>query len=192
MPSHHGVQVLMITELEQTEAIAAGDADAFASWMAAAELRLRGSLRPFARDVDTESVLQECLLRVWQVAPRFKPDGKPEGLLRFAMRTARNLAIDEVRKQGRGVGLPPELDPGPGPHIERAWLRTLLLGCLERLPERARLALEMRLRSSGARDEVLAEAVGMTLNTFFQNIRRARLALLGCLKQHGYNPEKSS
>ena len=59
--------------------ILAGDSSAFATWMAGAEPRLRASLRSFAVQVDTEAVLQETLLRVWQVAPRFVPDGRPDG-----------------------------------------------------------------------------------------------------------------
>ena len=56
--------------------IAAGDADAFGQWLAAAEPRVRGSLASFARVVDTEAVLQEALVRVWQVAPLQPPVSK--------------------------------------------------------------------------------------------------------------------
>src|SRR5262249_31441010 len=79
-------------------AIAAGDATAFARWPASAESRLRDSLRSFAAQVDTEAVLQEALLRVWQRAPSFVPDGKPDALLRFGIRIARNLAVSELRR----------------------------------------------------------------------------------------------
>jgi len=65
-------------------AIATGDADAFGRWVAGAEAPLRGALRSFAARVDTEAILQEALLRVWQVAPRVALDGKPNALLRFA------------------------------------------------------------------------------------------------------------
>lgn len=57
-------------------AILAGDVDAFGYWVAGAEARLRNSLRHFAAVVDTEAVVQETLLRVWQVAPRFVSDGR--------------------------------------------------------------------------------------------------------------------
>ncbi|MGH7330329.1 MAG: RNA polymerase sigma factor, partial [Polyangiaceae bacterium] len=79
-------------------AIQSGDADAFARFVAGAELAIRASLRSFSSRVDTEAVLQEALLRVWQVAPRFASDGKPNSLLRFSIRTAKNAAIDEVRR----------------------------------------------------------------------------------------------
>src|SRR5687768_14160028 len=79
-------------------AIVAGDPDAFGRWVAGAELPLRAQLRRFAAVIDIEAVLQEALLRTWQVAPRFKPDGEPNGLLRLAHRIARNLAIDLGRR----------------------------------------------------------------------------------------------
>jgi RNA polymerase sigma-70 factor (ECF subfamily) len=86
-------------------AIAAGDDQAYARWLAGAEPELRAALRTFAATADTEAVLQEALLRVWQVAPRFTPDGRPNALLRFAVRAARNLALDEVRRNGRSTSL---------------------------------------------------------------------------------------
>ena len=71
-------------------AIVAGDTRAFGSWMAGAEARVRDSLRSFAQVVDTEAVLQETLLRTWQVAPRLVADGRPDGLLRMAIRIGRS------------------------------------------------------------------------------------------------------
>src|SRR5688572_9088330 len=79
-------------------AIVLGDATAFGRWIAGAERPLRESLRSFATRVDVEAVLQEALLRTWQVAPRIELDGKPNALLRLALRVTKNLAIDEVRK----------------------------------------------------------------------------------------------
>ena len=75
------------------DGIRTGDQMIFARWLSLAEGRLRDSLRPFATRVDVEAVLQESLVRVWQVAPRFVPDGRPDALLRLAIRIARNLAI---------------------------------------------------------------------------------------------------
>ena len=79
-------------------AILLRDSRAFARWMAGAEGTMRDSLRSFATVVDVESVLQEALLRVWTVAPRFVADGRPNGLLRLGIRIARNLAVSEVRR----------------------------------------------------------------------------------------------
>jgi len=179
----------MITDLDICErAIADRDESAFAIWVAAVEHRLRVGLAGFARTVDTESVIQETLLRVWQVAPRFKPDGKPEGLLRLAHRIARNLAITEIRRRHPRGGLPPDLedDTETAPSFEDDdALREGINHCFKRLPEAPRMALEARLRSAAVRDESLADSLVMKPNTFFQNIRRARLALLKCLKSRG-------
>jgi RNA polymerase sigma-70 factor (ECF subfamily) len=88
-------------------AIGAGDPEAFARWVAGAEPSLRATLRPMAAHVDAEAVLQEALLRVWQVAPRCQPDGRPNSLLRLGARIARNLAIDELR-HNRATAIDPE------------------------------------------------------------------------------------
>src|SRR5215813_8673260 len=79
-------------------AIIGGDTRAFGAWLAGAEPHVRDSLRSFARSIDVEAVLQETLLRVWQVAPRFVPDGRANGLVRLAVRIGRTLAISEVRR----------------------------------------------------------------------------------------------
>ncbi len=79
-------------------AIGAGDADAFARWLVGAEEPLRLALRSYAAACDTESVLQETLLRIWQLAPRVTLDGKGNSLLRLAHRIAKNLCIDEARR----------------------------------------------------------------------------------------------
>src|SRR6185437_5928786 len=77
----------LMTDLDvHFPAIAAGDAGAFGRWLAGAEPCLRQSLRPFAARVDTEAVVQEALLRTWQVVPRHAPDGRPNSLLRLALR----------------------------------------------------------------------------------------------------------
>src|SRR5687767_6537113 len=80
-------------------AIASGDADAYARWLSHAERPLRESLRSFARYIDTEAILQEALLRVWQVAPSIKPDGRPNALLRMAVRISRNLCVSDLRRR---------------------------------------------------------------------------------------------
>ena len=175
--------------------IVAGDPDAFAGWVAGAEARLRDSLRPLAARVDTESVLQEALLRVWQVAPRFVPDGKPDGLLRLAVRVARNLAIDEIRRtHAPTVGLEAldNLADPVSPTGNDPLLRQLIAICKGKLAGQPALALAARLASGGADpDEHLAAQLGMRVNTFLQNIARARRALVECLRRSGVELETS-
>jgi RNA polymerase sigma-70 factor (ECF subfamily) len=168
--------------------IVAGDTRAFGSWMTGAEGRVRDSLRSFATVVDVEAVLQETLLRVWQVAPRFVADDRPNGLLRLAIRIGRNLAISEVRRTRARPAEPDDLEAAlaaaeqpvspPDP-----MLRSAIADCREKLPPKPRQALEARL--AGGADDDLAEGLGMKLNTFLQNFTRARQLLADCLGKHG-------
>ena len=176
-------------------AIRAGDTTAFARWLAGTEPRLRASLRSLATRIDVEAALQEALLRVWQVAPRFVPDGQPEGLLRLALRIARNVALDMLRRN--------RLEPVEADALERLaasaalvapapdrWrdplLRRAIEECRRLLPDRPGRALQARLESGGTEpDERLAERLGMRRNTFLQNIVRARRFVAECLRRRG-------
>lgn len=169
--------------------IALGDAIAFGRWLAGAEPRLRDSLRPFAARVDTEAVLQETLLRAWQVAPRHRQDGRPNSLLRVSIRIARNLCIDEMRRVRsspmddealeRAMSAAEEVTAGAGPD---PFLRRAIEECREKLPDKPAAALSARLGAGGCDpDETLAERLGMRLNTFLQNFGRARKLLAECL-----------
>ena len=129
--------------------IVIGDAGAFGRWVAGAEGRLRLSLASFAAQVDCEAVLQEALLRIWQVAPRHVPDGQPNSLFRLAIRICRNLAIDEVRRTRREA---PE--PAPLPIAEPAaepdpLLRRAIQDCRDKLGGKPAVALAARLAGGG-------------------------------------------
>lgn len=168
-------------------AIGAGDPVAFATWLASAELPLRASLRRFARACDTEAVLQETLLRIWQLAPRVERDAKGNSLLRLAHRIATNLCLDEARRL-RQVPLDDALfAQHPDNVIEPStlpdpMLRNALADCRKELPKKPAEALLARLTDGGCSpDAVLAQRLGATLNTFLQNITRARKLLAECL-----------
>jgi RNA polymerase sigma-70 factor (ECF subfamily) len=174
-------------------AIQSGDAGAFGRWLAGAEGPLRAALRPFAASVDTEAVLQEAALRVWQLAPRFVPDGRENALLRWAIRVTKNLAVSERRRmrvtpvsddalemalEDEQPALVPSL---PDPHLRKA-----IAACRERLPRQPARVLAARLAAGGGEaDEVLAERLEMRLNTFLQNFTRARSLLARCLEALG-------
>lgn len=182
----------MNAELLTLQAIAAGDARTFGNWVAGVEASVRGTLRPFAALVDTEAVMQEAFLRVWQVAPRFAHDGKPNALLRFTVRTARNAAISELRKAAPSKQQLDELEAAleSQGHVEPITpdplLRAAIAECRGKLPKQPGLALEQRLTSGGAEDDsVLAQRLGMSLNTFLQNFTRARKFLRECLQKTG-------
>jgi RNA polymerase sigma-70 factor (ECF subfamily) len=165
------------------------DKAAFGRWLAIAEEPLRTSLRSFAAVVDVEAVLQESMLRVWNVAPRFTRDGKPNGLLRLAVRIARNLAVSELRRTKSRPVAPEDLEERTdveSPLPPDPMLRRAIVECEQKLPDKPRQALAARLASSGGEDDqALASTLGMTLNTFLQNFTRARRFLAECLKKNG-------
>jgi RNA polymerase sigma-70 factor (ECF subfamily) len=174
------------------EAIAIGDRKAFGAWVAGAEHSLRDSLRSFAASVDVEAVVQEVLLRVWEVAPRVKPDGRPNALLRFAATAAFHLAVSEARRRGRvqppGYPDPPPIMPPepPGPTPPDPLLRRLIEACVKALPPKLRQALDARLAAAGGKsDREIANDLGIQLNTLLQNFTRARKSLATCLGNKG-------
>lgn len=129
-------------------AIVAGDPDAFGRWVASCEQRLRASLTSFAPHVDTEAVVQESLLRVWQVAPKFTPDGRSNSLLRFAIRVARNCAVGEVRRmrvpRDKAMALLQVGEQAQAAFEPDPRLREIILLCREKLPARPAQVLTNR------------------------------------------------
>lgn len=167
-----------------------GDREAFADWMGAVEAPIRRSLARYARAVDVESVMQETLLRMWIYAQdRGKELVGEAASLRFAIGMARNVARSEARRMGRVSFLPseelPEVEVQPDPPPDPG-LRGAIHECLEQLKGKPGDALRLRLQMQDeAPDRRLAQLAGMTLNTFLQNIVRARKAIAECLERRG-------
>ena len=176
----------------ELDAVAAGDPDAFGRWVAGAEAPLRASLRSLATRVDCEAVLQEALLRVWQVAPRCRRDGRPNALLRLGARIAHNLAIDELRRahstpsDQSALEVALAREGGLEPRVPDPLLRRAIEECRRALPSQPAAALSARIESAGAEpDQLLAARLRMKLNTFLQNVGRARKLLAACLHKRG-------
>ncbi len=169
----------------------AGNQEAFAQWMATVEIPLRRSLRRFARAVDVEVVVQETLMRMWLLTVNSETVIEGENAsLRFAYRVARNVAFEEIRRyrserliEMDGLDNLPEgrmEDPVPDPALARA-----IRECIDRLPSQPRKALSARVTDGTLPDRQLAEALSMKVNTFHQNIVRARRLLSDCLQRRG-------
>ncbi len=193
-PSGMGTRspIEVATDLDRAfAAVRAGDAAAFADWLRLVEIPLRQCLRPFARSVDVEAVLQEGLLRMWLLAPRLELAGA-NASLRYALRLVGNLARSEARRLR--VLAPLDLDAlerqteistAPDPPPDPA-LRRIIRACIEGLPPRPRAALMARIEDGGlSPDRDLAASLHMQVNTFWQNIVRARRLVRTCLKRAG-------
>ena len=101
----------------------------------------------------------------------------------------RNLAISEARRLKKlspaelaDLEQTPEGRVDPDPPSDAA-LRKAIMRCLAKLPRRPREALLARLR--GGNDRETAAGLNMRLNTFLQNIVRARRFLAECLESAG-------
>lgn len=170
-----------------------GDVGAFASWMTLVERTVRGSLRRFARAIDVESAVQETFLRMWIAARDEARAFEGENAsLRFALRVARNVALEEVRRARLDhlVALD-DLDPSSEPSIDPKplsdpGLLRAIKNCVSRLRGKPRDALLARLaRGHELPDRAVAASLGMAVNTFLQNVVRARKAVAACLEGNG-------
>jgi DNA-directed RNA polymerase specialized sigma24 family protein len=161
--------------------------------MALVERPVRGSLRRFARAIDVESTLQETFMRMWiasqDVARAF--DGE-DASLRFALRVARNVALEDVRRARLDhlVGLD-DLDASSEPSVDPTppadpGLLSAIRDCVSRLRGKPRDALLTRLaRGHEQSDRDNAASLGMAVNTFLQNVVRARKMVAACLEGKG-------
>jgi DNA-directed RNA polymerase specialized sigma24 family protein len=182
-----------VTEIDSAFELARlGNDDGFEQWLRLVEIPVRASLRPFARAVDVEAAVQETLLRMFLVVrdPERRLVGR-DASLRFAIRVARNVAMEQVRHLRHETLVDPAdleqegpcCDPDP---LADPALRRAILSCIERLPQKPREALLARLKdghTSPNRD--VAASVRMLVNTFLQNITRARKLLARCLEERG-------
>ena len=172
-----------------------GDQEALAQWMGRVERPVRASLARYARAADVEGVLQETLMRMWIFARERGDELQGENAsLRFAIGMARNIARSEARRHGRLVYLPPEELPDAGMMPELPVSPSLvqfIRDCFRTLARRPRSALEARLREGAGRsDHEVAAELGMTKNTFLQNIVRARRQMRACLAHKGVAVEE--
>ena len=174
----------------------AGSHEAFADWMGGVELPIRLALRRFAQAVDVEAVVQETLLRMWLLSQDKERDLTGENAsLRFAIGVARNIARSEARRWGREQLLPPEdlpeasVDPEP---LSDPGLRRAIAECLARVAAKPLRALRARMDLGGlTSDRDIAQGLRMTLNTFLQNIVRARKQVAACLERKGISLEEA-
>jgi len=173
----------------------AGSHEGFADWMGSVELPIRLSLRCFAQAVDVEAVVQETLLRMWLLSQEGAREWDGENAsLRFAIGVARNIARSEARRWGREQLLPsedfpePAVDPEP---LSDHGLRRAISECLARVAAKPRAALRARMDFGGLQpDRDMARSLRMTLNTFLQNIVRARKQVAACLERKGISLEE--
>ncbi len=100
-----------------------------------------------------EDIAQQVFVRVWQSAPRYRPDAK---FTTWLLTIVRNLVFNETRRRRRGFFQPFENDDGSVPDIrdgsardaaallEERELREAVDAAIAGLPEAQRLAIILR------------------------------------------------
>ena len=187
-----------MTEIDELwDQVRLGDERAFGDWMGRVERPIHRMLRPFAPAVDTESVVQETLVRMWHLSqhPKRKLEGD-NASLRFAFGMARNLARNLARKYRREHLLPTsDSTDDESPVVEDVrpdpFLRWIIEKCLAALVGPLRRALGVRLEDGHRPAPELARSVRMTVNTFHQNVARARKSVAECLRKHGVDEHEA-
>jgi RNA polymerase sigma-70 factor, ECF subfamily len=134
----------------------------------------------FLRDsAEAEDVTQEALIRMWKVAPNWKP-GKAK-FETWLHQVTTNLCFDRLRKAGRFVdeeAAPEPLDPGPLPDADLVGvaLRTRIDAALAALPDRQRAAIVLTHYEELSGKEA-GDVLGISVDALESLLSRGRRAL---------------
>ncbi len=127
---------------------------------------------------DAEEVTQEAMLRLWKVAPQWKP-GKAK-VSTWLWRVTSNLCIDRLRARST-ISLDSIDEPEDGlPSVDEKLLSNdraaALRQALEKLPPRQRAAVALR-HLEGLSNKEVAESLGTSIDAVESLIARGVLAL---------------
>jgi RNA polymerase sigma-70 factor (ECF subfamily) len=134
---------------------------------------------------EAEDVAQEAMLRLWQMAPRWREDA-PVGA--WLYRVAHNLAIDRIRRRRPMVDVDTAVDladpaPNPAQRLAAGERKTAVERAIADLPERQRTAitmvhtLEMGNIEAAAAMEISVEALESLLSRGRRALRAALMDL---------------
>jgi RNA polymerase sigma-70 factor (ECF subfamily) len=133
----HRDEVLMAT-------VAEGDQGAFAVLARAETPRLLRFTRSLVAPAEAEEVVQESLLRLWQQAETWQPNGRVSTWLH---QVAYRLCIDRLRRRRPSVGIEEvqddleDPDPAPDQRLIRVAEAEAVRAAINALPERQRVAI---------------------------------------------------
>ena len=137
---------------------------------------------------EAEDVTQEALIRMWKIAPTWKPGRAKFETWLFKVTT--NLCFDRLRKAGRFVDetqAPEPIDTGPRPDasVMDISVRARIDAALEALPDRQRAAI-MLTHFENMQAKVAGEILGLSVDGFESLLSRGRKALRQALADEKY------
>ncbi len=183
---------------DETLLAAFGRGEAAAARVLAARLlpRVLSVASRMLRDpAEAEDVAQEAMLRLWKVAPDWRP-GEAK-VSTWLHRVTANLCTDRLRKSGRGVALDqvaePEDDrPSVADTMMAADRAKALEAALQGLPERQRQAVVLR-HIEGLSNPEIGEIMDIGVEAVESLTARGKRALAAALREQkdalGYGHE---
>lgn len=131
-----------------------------------------------------EDIVQEVLVKLWQNAPKWQPEGAVEG---YASKLVYTTAMDYHRRQKPTQSLDDATMEIPAPEtvtdgIAHKQTRSLLLGALAKLPERQQQAVTLAYFHE-YRAQDIATTLGTTEKAVESLLVRARRTLAELLPQ---------
>jgi RNA polymerase sigma-70 factor (ECF subfamily) len=156
-------------DTELVRAFRGGDGDAFARLMERHQNRIFTTIFLIVRDREqAEDIFQETMIKLIRLIQADQYDEKGK-FMAWAVRIARNFAIDEYRRERRG---PQMLRENGGYDLSVRHL-------IQRIPEKQREVLVMR-HYAGMSFQEIAEVQGVSINTALGRMRYALACLRKC------------
>ncbi len=143
---------------------------------------------------EAEDVTQEALLRLWKIAPEWRPGEARVSTWLF--RVSRNLCLDRLRRH-RGIGMeeiaePEDDTPSAAAEMMHKSRVSALEAALLTLPERQRVAVVLR-HIEGASNPEIAEVLQISVEAVESLTARGKRALKSALagrrEELGYGDE---
>lgn len=155
------------------------EVEAFAQNVAPLAPRLKRVAYSILDDEEAAAdVSQEALMRLWINRDRLSSYDSVEAV---AVTTARRIALDMIRKDGRTEPLPDHLpfvdyEPTPQGVLEQSETMQMVEAAIEALPPLQRMTFRLK-EIDGYESEVIAQLVGVRVEAVYTNLSRARRAL---------------
>ena len=166
--------------------LAQGDQDALGELYHRARAAVYGLALSYLKHAhDAEDVTQDTFVRIWENAPRYRPQGTP---LAWILAVARNLSLMKLRERGKTEELEPEswerlAADSPLVTVED---RQVLRAALEGLTDEERQVVTLHA-VTGWKHKEIAHLLDLPLSTVLSKYRRA-LQKLRTILEGGEKP----
>jgi RNA polymerase sigma-70 factor (ECF subfamily) len=181
LTSPGGIEPKNDTEYGLVEAIGAGDASAFETLIKRYRNCVLNFIYKYVGDrYSAEDLAQEVFLRVYSSASKFEPRGK---VSTWIFKIAYNLSLNEISRRKRlclfaDTEEGSEIEPRAPSSVEGQDLGKTLRDCIQRLPEKQKAALLLRVN-----EELSYSEIGNILSTSVSSVESLIFRARGNLRK---------